>query len=113
MAVTMDEANTDEASAGEAGAGGAGAGRSAGSGLRSVQPAAPPPAPVSRASVVPVDTSGLGLGELIELAQTVAQDLAGRLCAADLTEQLEPVADSPSSDTSSGSTSESIHVSAS
>ena len=86
MAVTVDEANTDEAGAGEAGAG-----RSAGSGLRSVQPAAPPPAPVSRASVVPVDTSGLGLGELIELAQTVAQDLAGRLCAPELTELLATV----------------------
>ena len=90
MAVTVDEA-------GAGGTGQAGAVRSAGPGLVAVQPAAP----VSCASAVPVDTSGLGLGELIELAQTVAQDLAGRLCAAELTEQLAPVTE----DSSTGSAS--------
>ncbi|WP_431861949.1 HNH endonuclease signature motif containing protein [Micrococcus terreus] len=90
MAVTVDEANAG-------GTGQAGAVRSASPGLVAVQPAAP----VSCASAVPVDTSGLGLGELIELAQTVAQDLAGRLCAAELTEQLAPVTE----DSSTGSAS--------
>ena len=93
MAVTVDEANAG-------GTGQAGAVRSAGPGLVAVQPAAP----VSCASAVPVDTSGLGLGELIELAQTVAQDLAGRLCAAELTEQLAPVTEDSS--TGSGSLAE-------
>lgn len=92
MAVTVDEASAG-------GTGEAGAVRSAGPGLVAVQPAGPGRVSGSGPSDVSVDTSGLGLGELIELAQTVAQDLAGRLCAADLTEQLAPVTE----DSSTGS----------
>ena len=97
MAVTVNEANAG-------GTGQAGAVRSAGPGLVAVQPAGPGRVSGSGPSAVPVDTSGLELGELIELAQTVAQDLAGRLCAADLTEQLAPVTEDSS--TGSGSLAE-------
>lgn len=39
-----------------------------------------------------VDTAAMGLGELMALAQQVAEDLAGRLCASDLIEVLVPAA---------------------